>query len=172
MTTYHSINLNGSSWRVSLHPAGVRPDGEDGGAEAICMVDDIQTVIVRYKNGRLNTPGDLSKEGEGSEDTVRRAVTGIVQADVIEMVPLGYAQTECVAGDNRGQITVRSMYVASVRLRPWNATQDDILERVVIPLDDLSSTMSRDWPGLDAFGEELVAMARVGSMALSTYGHD
>lgn len=162
MTATHTLTEPTGTWRVSLHQPNDRPDGDAHGSEAICMIDDRQTVLVRNANGRLNTPGGHPEPGETSEDTVRREVREEACAEITACRLIAFARSEGIAGPESGKTMVRDMYVARVTLLPWETPEKEIIERLVVPLDDLLGIMAADWPGLDAFSQELVDLAMAG----------
>lgn len=159
MTTYHLRDASGT-WAVTLHSPDARPTGEDHGSEAICMINDTTTVLVRTAGGRLNTPAGHAEPGESSEETMIREVLEEAQADVTAYRLIGYARSEAIEGPEKGKVLVRDMYVARVALREWAGPNDEIVERLVIPLDDLVLVMGADWPGLDAFTLRLMTLTR------------
>ena len=162
MTTYHTLTDGSSTWKVSLHTPDDCPEGKPHGSEAICMIDNDQTVIVKNTSGRLNTPGGHPEPGESSEQTMIREVREEAVAEVTTWQLLAYARSECVAGAREGHVMVRDMYIARVELLPWIQPPAEIVERQVVPLAHLPAIMSADWLGLDAFSEELVALAKIG----------
>ena len=166
MTTYHTLTDASGTWKVSLHAPDDRPEGVSHGSEAICMVDDQQTVIVRNTSGRLNTPGGHPEPGETSEATMIREVREEAVADVTSWRLIAYARSECLEGERPGHVMVRDMYVARVQLLPGHQPDFEIVERLVVPLDQLASIMSADWAGLDDFSHELVSLARNGIASL------
>ncbi len=158
--SYQLIDASGT-WKISLHPPGERPDGANHGSEAVCMVNDIETVIVRDTSGRLNTPGGHPEEGETSEETMIREVREEACAEVTSWQLLCHARSECLKGERQGHVMVRDMYLARVVLLPWGGGTEEIVERLVVPLSDLPGLMSADWPGLDDYSAELLALAKV-----------
>lgn len=80
-------------------------------------------------------------------------------AEVTSWQPIAFARSECLAGERVGYVMVRDMYIARVILLPWVQPDSEIVERQVVPLADLGSIMSADWPGLDDFSNELVGLA-------------
>ncbi|MCA9833515.1 MAG: NUDIX domain-containing protein [Thermomicrobiales bacterium] len=156
----HILTDSSGSWQVSLYPPDERPEGEPHGSEAIIMIDDQQTVLVRNVDGRLNTPGGHPEPGESSEETMIREVREEACAEVTSWTPIAFARSEKLDGDNAGFAMVRDMYVARVVLLPWEQPAFEIVERMVVDLDDLVEIMSADWPGLDDFSAELVELAR------------
>lgn len=159
MTTFHILTDSSASWRVSLHAPDDRPEGFSNGSEAMCMPDDVTTLLVRDASGRLNTPGGHPMDGESSEATMIREVREKARAEVTSWQLIAFARSECLEGEHKGHVTVRDMYIARVALLPWQAPAG-ITERVIVPLDDLVSIMSADWQGLDVFSRELVSVAR------------
>lgn len=160
MTTYHTLTDSSGTWRVSLHAPGDKPEGAPHGSEAICMVDDKTTVLVRNTTGRLNTPGGHPEPGESSEETMIREVREEAVAEVTSWTLIAFARSECLEGERKGHIMVRDMYVARVELLPWVQPDSEIVERMTVPIDQLVPTMSADWQGLDEFSETLVSLAR------------
>lgn len=161
MTTYYRLTDTSGTWKVSLHPPDERPVGANHGSEAICMLDDIGTVLVRSTSGRLNTPGGRTEDGESSDETMIREVREEACAEVTSWQLIAYARSECLEGEKPGHVMVRDMYVARVQLMPWDCTDEDTSERLIVSLDDLAQIMAVDWPGLDDFSAELVALAKV-----------
>ena len=159
MTTYHTLTDSSGTWRVSLHSPDAKPEGAPHGSEAICMIDDTQTVLVRNVNGRLNTPGGHPEPGESSVETMIREVKEEAVAEVTSSKLIAYARSECLEGERKGHIMIRDMYIARVNLLPWVQPDLEIEERLIVPLADLVRIMSADWQGLDAFSEELVGLA-------------
>lgn len=162
MITYHTLSDASGTWRVSLHGPKDRPEGAPHGSEAIIMIDDDQTVLVRNVNGRLNTPGGHPADGESSVETMIREVREEACAEVTAYAPIAFARSECLQGERRGHVMVRDMYVARVNLLPWQQPEFEIAERLVVPIADLVEIMRADWPGLDAFSQELVDLAIAG----------
>lgn len=160
MTTFHTLTDSSGTWRVSLHAPDDRPEGAPHGSEAICMIDDETTVLVRNTAGRLNTPGGHPERGETSEETMIREVREETVAEVTSWSLIAFARSECLEGERLGHVMVRDMYVARVELLPWVEPDFEIVERITVPIDRLVSTMSADWQGLDEFSHQLVALAR------------
>ncbi|MCO5216886.1 MAG: hypothetical protein M9953_08040 [Thermomicrobiales bacterium] len=158
-TTYYTLTSGSGSWKVSLHSPDDRPTGEFGGAEAIIMIDDVTTVLVREDSGRLNTPGAHPHDGETIEDAMHRAVREKACAEVVSSALIAYTRTERLDGPNAGKIMIGSMSVARATMLPWEASAG-VIKRVEVPLDDLVTIMSADWAGLDDFSVELVARAK------------
>ena len=159
MTIYHTLTDSSGTWRVSLHAPDARPEGAAHGSEAICMIDDADTVLVKNTMGRLNTPGGHPEPGESSEATMIREVREEACAEVTSWQLIAFARSECMEGERKGHVMVRDMYVARVELLPWVVPEFEIVERRIVPIVDLVSIMSADWRGLDAFSAELVALA-------------
>jgi ADP-ribose pyrophosphatase YjhB (NUDIX family) len=163
LTTYHTLEDASGIWRVSLHAPDDRPVGAAHGSEAICMVDDATTVLVRSTSGRLNTPGGHPEAGESSETTMVRKVREEACAEVTSWQLIAFARSECLEGERNGTVMVRDMYVARVDLMPWVQPPTETVERLSVPLADLVAIMSEDWRGLDDFSAELVALAQYAS---------
>lgn len=125
------------------------------------MVNDVDTLLVRESSGRLNTPGGHPNEGESSDETMIREVREEACAEVTSWQLIAYARSECLEGDNPGHVMVRDMYLARVHLLPWEPSSDEIMERLIVPLDELPRLMSADWPGLDDYSAELLALAKI-----------
>lgn len=160
MTTHHTLADSGGTWRVSLHTPDERPEGEPHGSEAICMIDDATTVLVRTVEGRLNTPGGHPEAGDTSEETMIREVREEACAEVTSWQLIAYARSECLKGERKGTVMVRDMYVARVEMLPWVRPGGEIAERLMVPLKELVAIMSADWQGLDDFSTELVTLAQ------------
>lgn len=160
MTTYHTLTDSSGTWRVSLHAPDDRPEGAPHGSEAICMVDDATTVLVRNTTDRLNTPGGHPEPGESSEETMIREVREEACAEVTSWQLIAYARSECLEGERKGHVMVRDMYVARVELLQWEQPEFEIVERSTVPIEQLVETMSADWQGLDDFSHELVSLAQ------------
>lgn len=160
MNTTHLLTDASGTWRVSLHAPDDRPEGDPHGSEAICMIDDTTTVLVRNIHGRLNTPGGHPEAGEISEETMIREVREEACAEVTSWQLIAYARSECLEGNELGKVMVRDMYVARVELLPWVQSEFEIAERLVVPLKNLVTIMSADWQGLDDFSTELVILAQ------------
>lgn len=160
MPTYHTLTDSTGTWRVSLHAPDSKPEGAPHGSEAICMVDNETTVLVRNTSGRLNTPGGHPEAGESSEETMMREVREEACAEVSSWQLIAYARSECLEGERKGHVMVRDMYVARVELLPWVQPDFEIVERFTVPIDQLVATMISDWQGLDEFSQELVSLAR------------
>lgn len=159
MTTYHTLTDSSGTWKVSLHAPDDRPKGAPHGSEAICMIDDENTVLVRNTAGRLNTPGGHPEPGETSEETMIREVREEACAEVSSWQLIAFARSECLAGERNGHVMVRDMYVARVDLLPWETPATEIIERLIVPINQLVETMSADWQGLNEFSHELVDVA-------------
>lgn len=162
MITYHTLTDSSGTWKVSLHAPDDRPEGAPHGSEAICMIDDATTVLVRNTSGRLNTPGGHPEHGESSEETMIREVREEAVAKVTSWQLIAFARSECLEGERKGHVMVRDMYVARVELLPWKQPPFEIVERLLVPFDDIVQIMSADWQGLDAFSQELADLAREG----------
>lgn len=159
MTKYYTLTDSSGTWRVSLHAPDEKPEGAPHGSEAICMVDDENTVLVRNTTGRLNTPGGHPENGESSEETMIREVREEACAAVTSWQLIAYARSECLEGERKGHVMVRDMYVARVEPLPWVQPEFEIVERLTVPVDTLVATMSNDWQGLDEFSQNLVDLA-------------
>lgn len=159
MTTYHTLTDASGTWKVSLHATDDRPEGAPHGSEAICMVDDLNTVLVRNTEGRLNTPGGHPEQDETSEETMIREVREEACGEVTSWQMIAFARSECLQGERKGHVMIRDMYVARVELLTWEQPPLEIVERIIVPIEDLVAIMSSDWRGLDAFSRELVNLA-------------
>lgn len=123
------------------------------------MVNAHETVVVRNVNGRLSTPGGHPEDGETSEQTMIREVKEEACANVTSCRLIAFARSEKLDGDNVGYVMVRDMYVARVDLLPWQQPEEEITERMIVPVADLVATLDESWPGIRSFSQELLALA-------------
>jgi ADP-ribose pyrophosphatase YjhB (NUDIX family) len=132
-----AVPANGGDWRMAWHPPGDAPPGQPHGANAFCVTADGKVILVSTDGSRWGWPGGRPEPGESWEETLRREMLEEACATVTDARLLGFVQSRCLAGHQKGLILVRSIWRAQVRLLPWQP-EYEIPFRRVVPAHDLA----------------------------------
>ena len=134
------VQASGGQWRIAWHPAGDAPPGRPHGANAFCVTDDGEVVLISTDGSRWGWPGGRPEPGESWEDTLRREMREEACATVTGARLLGFVRSTCLSGHEKGVVLVRSIWRAEVRLLPWQAGYEIPFRRVV-PAGDLAGAL-------------------------------
>jgi len=132
-----AVPANGGDWRMAWHPPGSAPPGQPHGANAFCVTVDGAVVLVSTDGSRWGWPGGRPEPGEAWESTLRREMLEEACATVTDARLLGFVQSRCLAGHEKGLVLVRSIWRAQVRLLPWQP-EYEIPFRRVVPAHELA----------------------------------
>jgi 8-oxo-dGTP pyrophosphatase MutT (NUDIX family) len=133
-----STPIDGEDWRMAWYPAGDAPRGRPHGANAFCVTDAGEVVLISTDGTHWGWPGGRPEAGESWEDTLRREVLEEACAVVTDARLLGFARSRCLNGDKKGLVLVRSIWRAEVRLLPWRP-EFEIPFRQLVPARDLAT---------------------------------
>ncbi len=125
----------------------------------MCLGPDETLVLISPDGERWDLPAGRPEGDETDEQTLRREVREEACVEVTESQLLGYARSECVAGDELGLVLVRSLWRADVTILDWDP-QFEISHRLLVPA---SSLRRDDLERLTVFtGIHLRALAEAG----------
>jgi ADP-ribose pyrophosphatase YjhB (NUDIX family) len=124
-------HTGGQDWLVSWHPDPTPPPGTPHGSAGICVSGD-QLVLISPDGTHWGFPGGRPEGTETYEDTLRREMREEACVVVERAKLLGFAQSECVRGWQRGETLVRSYWLAEVRILPWQP-EFEIQHRRIVP---------------------------------------
>ena len=133
-----SVPANGGDWTMAWHPPGDAPPGRPHGANAFCVTPDGEVVLISTDGSRWGWPGGRPEPGESWEDTLRREMLEEACATVTGARLLGFVQSRCLTGPDKGLILVRSIWRAQVSLGAWQP-EHEIPFRRTVPAHDLPS---------------------------------
>jgi ADP-ribose pyrophosphatase YjhB (NUDIX family) len=114
-----AVHASGGDWLISWHPPPAAPDGTRHGVNALGMTADDGVVLISSDGERWGWPGGRPEGDETWEQTLRREVLEEVCASVVDARLLGFSRGACVGGPERGLVLVRSVWLATVELLPW-----------------------------------------------------
>lgn len=135
-----SVPANGDDWTMAWHPPGDAPSGRPHGANAFCVTADGEVVLISTDGSRWGWPGGRPEPGESWEDTLRREMLEEACATVTEARLLGFVQSRCLAGHEKGLVLVRSIWLARVSLLAWQP-EYEIPFRRTVPAHDLATRL-------------------------------
>ena len=135
------VQTAGQTWMNAWHRPGPAPEGRRHGSAGICLTSSGEVVLVTEDGVRWDLPAGRPEGDETWEQTLRREMLEEACAEVGAARLLGFAQGRCTEGHERGQVLVRSFWLADVVLHPWEP-QFEIVERKLVPARDLLSHMT------------------------------
>ncbi len=109
------------------------------GSAAICLLHrtgnhgDVETVIGSADGKSWEVPGGRPEQGEDWRATLDREVLEEVCATVGKATLLGFVSVECRSGPEKGIVLIRSVWVATVSLNPWEPEHEIKHRRTVAP---------------------------------------
>lgn len=127
-----AFSANDGDWIVSWQPAAVAPEGTPHGATGICLTGDGSLVLISHDGERWGLPGGRPEEHESWEQTLHREVLEEACAIVTQARLLGFTQSRCLSGPEKGLVLVRSLWRAEVELATWKP-QFEMTHRLVVP---------------------------------------
>ena len=130
----------GNRWVLSWHSAASAPEGRADGAAGICVVEAGEVVVVSDDGASWNIPGGRPEGDEDWEQTLRREVLEEACAVVTEARLLGFTRGRCVEGPASGPASVRSVWVARVRLEEW-VPRFEIRHRKLVAFDECEAIL-------------------------------
>lgn len=99
---------NDERWIASWHPASdPPPPGRPHGSAGICLTSDGDVVLISQDGVRWDLPGGRPEDSETLQDTLRRELLEEACAQLRVARLLGYCQSECVDGPEKGLVLVR-----------------------------------------------------------------
>jgi len=131
-----NVESGGDPWVVSWHPPAAPPAGKPHGANAFCVTEAGNVVLVSSDGERWGWPGGRPEDGEDWEQVLRREMLQEACAQVLDARLLGFARSECLGGHEDGLTLVRSIWLASVEVLPWEP-QFEIPFRRLVPTEEL-----------------------------------
>jgi hypothetical protein len=141
---YH-FHQNGQDWAGWWHPpAGGAPDGKRHGSTGICRAEDGRVVVVGHGEAGWGLPGGRPEGDEDWRETLDREVWEEACAVVEDARLLGFARGLCLRGHEEGLVLVRSLWVASVRLEPWEPEFETVERALLEPADALERLLQFD----------------------------
>jgi len=114
-----SMRSNGQDWLVAWHPGPEPPPGNPHGAAGVCVTEAGQLVLISHDGLHWGFPAGRPEGNETVEDTLRREMLEEACSVVRSARLLGYSRGECVNGQQRGLVLVRSYWRADVEVLPW-----------------------------------------------------
>src|SRR5215468_9949279 len=131
-----AVRSNGGDWLIAWLPPTVDPDGIAHGANAFCMTADDSVVLISDDGERWGWPGGRPEGDESWEQTLHREVLEEACATVVDARLLGFCRAVCLTGPEQGLVLVRSIWLAEVKLTPWEP-RFEIRYRRVVPAAEL-----------------------------------
>ncbi|HEY6297923.1 MAG TPA: NUDIX domain-containing protein [Streptosporangiaceae bacterium] len=131
------VPASGGNWAMAWHRPGEAPPGQAHGANAFCVTQDGEVVLISTDGSRWGWPGGRPERGESWEDTLRREMLEEACAIVTEARLLGFVRSRCLSGPEEGLVLVRSIWRADVTLLPWRP-EYEIRFRRVVPAHELA----------------------------------
>jgi ADP-ribose pyrophosphatase YjhB (NUDIX family) len=131
-----AVHSNGGDWLTAWHPPIAVPAGTAHGANAFCITDDDQVVLISNDGVRWGWPGGRPEGNESWEQTLRREILEEACAVVSAARLLGFCRSACLSGPEKGLVLVRSIWRAEVELLPWEP-RFEIAHRWAVPSHEL-----------------------------------
>ncbi len=139
-----AVRSNGGDWRIAWHSPASAPDGEPHGANALCLSETgDRVVLISNDERRWGWPGGRPERGETWEDVLRREMKEEACCEVTSAELLGFVRAECLGGREKGVVLVRSVWRAVVRVHPWRP-EHEIRHRDLVPIADLATRLWMD----------------------------
>jgi 8-oxo-dGTP pyrophosphatase MutT (NUDIX family) len=128
-----TVRSNGGDWSIGWYPPNAVPRGTPHGANAFCVTADRGVVLISGDGERWGWPGGRPEAGESWEQTLRREVLEEACAVVVDARLLGFCRGACLTGAEQHRVLVRSVWLATVELLPWEPRFEITYRRVVAP---------------------------------------
>jgi ADP-ribose pyrophosphatase YjhB (NUDIX family) len=125
------FEANGQRWLVRWHAPGQEPGGTAHGSAGFCLTSDGGVVLASEDGVVWDLPGGRPEAGEDWRATFEREVREEACARLDKATLLGFSRSECVEGDLRRTVLVRSLWLAQVTLLPWEPRHEMTQRRVV-----------------------------------------
>lgn len=142
-----AVISNGGDWLISWYPPDAQPEGKPHGATGVCVTDFREVVLVSEDGARWGFPGGRTEPGEDWIDTLRRELMEEACVGVLHSELVGWGRGECLTGDERGLVLVRSMWNVRVELYDWDP-QFEMLHRSLCAPDQLQGHLFME-PGME-----------------------
>lgn len=113
------LHSRGQSWLLSWHRPDDVPQGRPHGVAGVCVNSGGDLVLISRDGRRWELPAGRPEGDETGEETLRREMREEACVEVVKSRLLGYARSECVAGEENGLVLVRSFWRADVRIGAW-----------------------------------------------------
>jgi len=114
-----AVRSNGGDWLIAWYPPTAAPAGLCHGANAFCVTTDNHVVLISGDGDRWGWPGGRPEGEESWEQTLRREVFEEACAIVVDARLLGFCRGVCLTGAEQNRALVRSIWLATVALQPW-----------------------------------------------------
>src|SRR5215471_20598682 len=134
---------NGGAWLTAWHSACAAPSGTPHGANAFCVTRDDHVVLISNDGERWGWPGGRPEGDESWEQTLRREILEETCSVVRRACLLGFCRSECLTGQEKGRVLVRSIWRAEVDVLPWNPAFE-VSHRRLVPVNELLSHLSME----------------------------
>jgi 8-oxo-dGTP pyrophosphatase MutT (NUDIX family) len=144
-------------WLVQWLPQDTSPAGRNHGSSAVCFSRN-GVVLVSRDRKRWEFPAGRPEADESLLDTLRREVREEACCEVETAYLLGFTVSTCLDGHERDVVLVRAHWAARVTAMPWRPVHE-VVERAVVPLDDVMSTLTIE-PGLEPAYQAIWKQAR------------
>jgi ADP-ribose pyrophosphatase YjhB (NUDIX family) len=135
-----TVRSNGGDWSIAWYPPTAVPSGIPHGANAFCLTADRGVVLISGDGERWGWPGGRPEEGESWEETLRREVLEEACAVVLDARLLGFCRGVCLTGAEQHRVLVRSIWLATVELLPWEP-RFEIMYRRVVPATEVITNL-------------------------------
>ncbi len=112
------IETAGQCWLVSWYSPPQAPEGRPHGSAGLCVAGN-DLVLVTADGVTWDFPAGRPEGDESWEETLRREMMEEACAVVTDARLLGFSRGHCVAGDEKGLVLVRSIWLAQIRLLDW-----------------------------------------------------
>ena len=121
---------------LSWHPPDLpAPAGKNHGSAGICFAPDGKVVLVTWPGFSWDFPAGRPEDGEDWRATLEREVLEEACAVVEDATLLGFSRGECIEGEEKGLVLVRSLWRADVSLQPW-APRHETTGRLLVRADE------------------------------------
>ena len=134
---------NGGDWLIAWHSPSAAPPGTPHGANAFCVARDDHVVLISNDGERWGWPGGRPEGDESWEQTLRREILEETCSVVRRACLLGFCRSECLTGQEKGRVLVRSIWRAEVDVLPWNPAFE-VSHRRLVPVNELLSHLSME----------------------------
>jgi len=132
-----TVRSNGGDWSIAWHPPPAVPPGTAHGANAFCLTADRGVILISGDGERWGWPGGRPEGDESWEETLRREVLEEACAVVRDARLLGFCRGVCLTGSEQHRALVRSVWLATVELLPWEP-RFEVRYRRVVPATQLT----------------------------------
>jgi len=160
-----AVRSNGGDWLIAWHPATAIPAGLPHGANACCVTADNQVVLISGDGERWGWPGGRPEGEESWEQTLRREVLEEACAFVVDARLLGFCRGVCLTGAEQNRALVRSVWLATVDVQPWQPRFEIAHRRLVRASEVLAHLWMED--GYECLRSLRISLEGVGREARS-----